>query len=130
MDEVTFRSGPAPLRATRHFRNRLSERFPGTCIAGVLAMLREGKAIPARGSPTIYFVLGFIGREECVVVTDVTDRRLELLTVFAPSQRWKRALERGVAVPLEVIVAASLSLVETERPPLRGLAEVRLVVPA
>lgn len=100
-----LRSFPTSLRVNRHFLERLHERFPRVDLTeGQLAQELEGAGwYPAGGRA--FYVLQKFGDELAVIVVEVREGLLDLLTVYPPNRNWDLRL-RGLRPWPFALVAA------------------------
>lgn len=100
------RSPELPLRIARHFLDRLHERFPQLALTeGSLAReLRAADWYPAGGRA--FYAVRRLGGEVAVLVVEVQDGLLDLVTIYPPKRGWDSRLANARPWPFALVALA------------------------
>jgi hypothetical protein len=97
------RSPELPLRTGRHFLDRLHERFPKARLTegGLARELRAADWYPAGGR--VFYAVRRLGNELAVLVVEVRDGLLDLITIYQPKPGWDARLAHARPWPFALV---------------------------
>lgn len=95
-----------PLRTGRHFLDRLHERFPDADLTeGSLGReLRAADWYPAGGRA--FYAVRRLGGEIAVLVVEVREGLLDLITIYPPKRGWDARLQHARPWPFALVALA------------------------